>query len=665
MSVVLFHAFPNGLRGGFVGVDIFFVISGFLISSIIFSGLHRGDFNFTEFYARRIRRIFPALILVLAASFTLGWFALVPEEFKQLGKHIAASAGFVQNLVLWKEAGYFDTASELKPLMHLWSLAIEEQFYLAYPLILWVAWRLGLNVLRTVILLGLVSFSLNVFGIKTDAIETFFVPQTRFWELLAGSALSYLQLFKRAQFDDWLQHWVFHPAIFRQIPLSAHRETVLNNLLSVLGLLLILAAALGTDEAKSFPGWLALVPVSGAFLLIMAGPETWVNREILAHRWMVLVGVISYPLYLWHWPILSFARIVEPQVLSGEIRTVAVGLSFLLAWLTYRLIERPIRIGRQTWVKTATLSVLLTLVGYVGYNSYERNGLAFRIPQEIREIANVGTYESFPFTPYKVKRICNGDRYQTSCLEEQEPAIFLWGDSHAASLYAGFNALQKTYSIGIGQSTGCGNPPFLSLGNYTDGASCDTPAKRLAANEAALSAIARTHPDIIILHARWAYDRYHISQPETIKRLQETISRVRAVSLQSKIVVLGPMPTWKSTLAREMYRHWKDTFPHSLPPIYMQSGLVAAVAQWDNFLAVEVPKLGVTYVSAYKILCNGDGCLTRVGPKSSDLTAVDYGHLSPAGSIYVADHLAPSLFMLLNKNRRPQPVKDQPARDVP
>ena len=164
LSVVIYHAFPTKLRGGFVGVDIFFVISGFLISSIIFRSLQRGDFSFSEFYARRVRRIFPALILVLAASYTVGWFVLLPDEFKQLGKHMAAGAGFVQNIVLNKEAGYFDTASELKPLMHLWSLSIEEQFYLIFPVLIWGAWRLGLNALSVALLLVLLSFGLNLGG---------------------------------------------------------------------------------------------------------------------------------------------------------------------------------------------------------------------------------------------------------------------------------------------------------------------------------------------------------------------------------------------------------------------------------------------------------------------------------------------------------------------
>ncbi|MDE2586306.1 MAG: acyltransferase, partial [Betaproteobacteria bacterium] len=343
LSVVVFHAFPTHLRGGFVGVDIFFVISGFLISNIIFRSLQRGDFSFTEFYAHRIKRIFPALILVLATSFALGWFTLLPDEFKQLGKHMAAGAGFVQNFVLWKEAGYFDTASELKPLMHLWSLAIEEQFYLIYPLLIWAAWRVRLNALAVLIGLAALSFGLNVLEIRAEAVKTFFVPQTRYWELLAGAVLAYLQLFRRTQPAVGDDQDASSPVLIGQPASSAHRRRVRNNLQSACGLFLILVAVIAIHKGKAFPGWWALAPVTGAFLLILAGPQAWVNRNLLANRLMVFVGVISYPLYLWHWPILSFARIVEAEMPSPEIRGAAVALSFLLAWLTYRLLERPIR----------------------------------------------------------------------------------------------------------------------------------------------------------------------------------------------------------------------------------------------------------------------------------------------------------------------------------
>ena len=184
LSVVVFHAFPGVMPGGFIGVDIFFVISGFLISTILLENLGRGTFSFAEFYSRRIRRIFPALLVVLSASYAFGWFALLPDEFMQLGKNIAAGAGFVSNFLLWSESGYFDTAAEVKPLLHLWSLGIEEQFYIVWPLLLWAVARLRLNALTVIIVLASISFMLNVDVVRNNAIAAFYSPQTRCWELL-------------------------------------------------------------------------------------------------------------------------------------------------------------------------------------------------------------------------------------------------------------------------------------------------------------------------------------------------------------------------------------------------------------------------------------------------------------------------------------------------
>lgn len=196
LSVVAFHFFPSSIKGGFTGVDVFFVISGYLISMIIFKNLDKGTFNFKQFYSRRIQRILPALLLVLVASYVLGYFILLADEYKQLGKHIIGSASFISNFVLWNESGYFEKVAETKPLLHLWSLAIEEQFYIFWPLTLWLAWKIKFNLFSTTILIAIISFYLNVKGIKHDAIATFFSPQTRIWELMSGSILAWMTLYK-------------------------------------------------------------------------------------------------------------------------------------------------------------------------------------------------------------------------------------------------------------------------------------------------------------------------------------------------------------------------------------------------------------------------------------------------------------------------------------
>lgn len=377
LSVVAFHAFPAWMKGGFIGVDVFFVISGFLISTIIFENLDRGTFSFAEFYARRVKRIFPALLLVLIASYAFGWFALLADEYKQLGKHIAAGAGFVSNLVLWGEAGYFDNSAETKPLLHLWSLGIEEQFYIVWPFVLWLAWKKKFNLLTLTFLVAFVSFYLNLKGIKKDAVATFYSPQTRFWELLSGSILAWFALYKKGAFanyklkiDGWLAKLIY-------------RETVevdgktLSNVTSFLGSLLLAYGFWRITKDVSFPGKWAVIPVLGAVLIILAGPKAWINRKVLSNKIAVWFGLISFPLYLWHWPILSFARIVESEVPSRNIRIAAVVLSIVLAWLTYKLVERPLRFGTHGKVKVVTLVLLMTIVGSLGYYTYRKVDLCW------------------------------------------------------------------------------------------------------------------------------------------------------------------------------------------------------------------------------------------------------------------------------------------------
>jgi peptidoglycan/LPS O-acetylase OafA/YrhL len=348
LAVVAFHAFPSWVRGGFIGVDVFFVISGYLISIIIFENLDRNTFSFTEFYARRIKRIFPALLLVLIACFAFGWFALLADEYQQLGKHIAAGAGFISNFTLWNEAGYFDNSADTKPLIHLWSLGIEEQFYIVWPILLWFAWKRKFNLLTITIFVAIASFVLNIKGIKQDMVATFYSPQTRFWELLCGSSLAWFTLYKKNAFSNLkqkLDYWLSR-AIYSEKQ-EAEDKTLLN-VLSFVGLLLLAYGFFHIHKEFSFPGKWALVPVLGAVLIISAGSNTWVNRTILSNQVAVWFGLISFPLYLWHWPLLSFARIVESEVPSRNIRLAAVVLSIVLAWLTYKFVERPLRFGNYS-----------------------------------------------------------------------------------------------------------------------------------------------------------------------------------------------------------------------------------------------------------------------------------------------------------------------------
>lgn len=328
LGVLGFHAFPLALGGGYVGVDVFFVISGYLISGILFDSIESGRFRLTQFYARRIRRIFPALLLVLLAVLVAGYLTLFAREWLPLLRQVVAGAAFASNFLLWSEAGYFERASELKPLLHLWSLAIEEQFYLLWPALLWLLrGRRGWTVLIVVAVGG--SLASSVIVTVSDPTAGFYSPATRFWELGLGALLARLALRRGAAPDDALTRGV------RWLPSA--------DALSLVGLLAILASMVLIDRTQGFPGSLALVPTLGAAMLIAAGPRAVANRRLLAHPVAVAIGTISYPLYLWHWPLLTFARILGAGDPSPALRSALLALSLLLAWLTYVAFEAPIR----------------------------------------------------------------------------------------------------------------------------------------------------------------------------------------------------------------------------------------------------------------------------------------------------------------------------------
>jgi peptidoglycan/LPS O-acetylase OafA/YrhL len=468
LSVVAFHAFPAWVKGGFIGVDVFFVISGFLISTIIFENLEKGTFSFSEFYARRIKRIFPALLLVLMASFAFGWFALLADEYKQLGKHIVAGAGFVSNLVLWSEAGYFDNSAETKPLLHLWSLGIEEQFYIVWPFILWLAWKRKFNLLALTAIVALVSFALNLNGVKQHSVATFYSPQTRFWELLSGSILAWFALHKRHSFsicklriDVWLSRVIYRETV------GVNGRT-LPNLISLAGSLLLVYGFWQISSEVNFPGVWAVIPVFGAILIIVAGPAAWINRIVLSNRLAVWFGLISFPLYLWHWPLLSFARIVEGEVPNRNIRIAAVLLSVALAWLTFRLVERPIRLARHGTAMLAALVLFMGGAGFVGYHTFKGNGFSFRHQSQNENISQL-SYE-FPSSALCMKK----RPYVRSCYEsaiKHKKTILLIGDSHMEALTSGFKNLFDNDRIDFNvlsiSSPGC--PYFLNTDRVNPG----------------------------------------------------------------------------------------------------------------------------------------------------------------------------------------------------
>ena len=448
MAVLGFHAFPGNVPGGFVGVDIFFVISGFLISSIVLRGLDEGCFSFSAFYARRIKRIFPGLIIVLGVFLALGWFLLLSHEYRQLGKHSAASAAFVSNLALWGESGYFDMEAERKPMLHLWSLGVEEQFYLIWPLLLVLLYRRRLNLVWSTALIALGSFFLNIAAINNHASATFYLPVTRMWELLAGALLAYFSL----HFEDRLN--LFVDGIVYEAQWAGN--VALREVQAIAGILMIVASVGWIDRTEPFPGWRALLPVTGTFLLIAAGSRAWMNRRVLAHPYLVLVGLVSYPLYLWHWPLLSFARIMVSGTPTVLIRCGALVVAFILACLTYYTVEKPVRSSRRSIVPIAFV-LLATAIGFSGYVIYKHDGFSHRFPQD-----NTVQNNNDAFTAYEGKlRPCPGSLGGKEALSfcrvssDVSPTVSLFGDSHADHLFPGIAKFDTERGwLLIGQS-GC------------------------------------------------------------------------------------------------------------------------------------------------------------------------------------------------------------------
>ncbi|TGK44556.1 acyltransferase family protein [Leptospira andrefontaineae] len=466
LSVVIFHAFPSLITGGFVGVDVFFVISGYLISSILFKNLEKGTFSFFDFYSRRIRRIFPALIVVLFFCLTTGYFILLGEEYKQLGRHAVAGSLFFSNIALLKEfADYFDAAAELKPLLHLWSLGIEEQFYIFWPLTLYLAWRFGLNLFLVTLLTAIVSFVWNIAEFRANPVYSFYLPNTRVWELLLGAVLAWLQIFKVETIGDLLPEY-FRKFEFSNYKISASvlKEKKAQDLLSLVGFALILVAVLFYNKETSFPRFAALLPVVGAILIIVSGPHAIVNKKILSLKPVVFIGLISFPLYLWHWPLLSFATIVESGTPAQEWRIIAVFLAFLLSVSTWHFLEKNLRFKEGKPILGLLIGLVIIIV-LLGQDIYKRNGWEWRI-KEYKQNAQIfeGWQIDDPACVQKFKsKFGDNIRYCLIGSVDRDPDAILMGDSHANSLaYGLIRKFSEQGSNLLHMGTG-GCPPFFGM----------------------------------------------------------------------------------------------------------------------------------------------------------------------------------------------------------
>jgi peptidoglycan/LPS O-acetylase OafA/YrhL len=659
LSVVLYHTFPKLLPGGFIGVDIFFVISGFLISTIIFENLARGSFSFVEFYVRRIKRIFPALAVVLLAGLAFGWFGLLADEYKQLGYHSAGAAGFVANLLLWQESGYFDAAASTKPLLHLWSLGVEEQFYIVWPLLLWLAWKCRANSALVVVAVGAVSFWLNLDRVDSDPIAAFFSPQTRFWELLIGALLAC-----PSEHREILVRRVFgRPAAWLQPRLDGRAlRFVLDGLplwRSLIGAACVVAGLLLISGESHFPGTWALLPTVGAALVISAGPLAIVNRAILSNRVAVWFGLISYPLYLWHWPLLSLSSTLSytpfaaRRVTADDLRIAAMLLSFPLAWLTYSIVEVPIRFGGQAMSKAIALAATMLIIGTIGYGIYDRDGLPLRnkaVNQYLAYFENSKPrYKYFEKLQmleryrtdcnfYDVEKDRNGHPTQVpipaldrSCYTKakaDDKIVFIWGDSHASQLYYGIEqTLAAGWEILIVATSGC--PVSVDAPQNHKEIMCDK------SNALAMTKIAEVRPDVVLIGQLHAL---------TAAQMRRVATKLREIGV-GKVVFTGPDPQWETALPTIVARRLQFAPPEAIPERSFL-GLRQDIVKTNDELLKETANGSFIYVDLIGLFCNSSGCLTRIGNAlAEDSVTWDYGHLTPVASTYLArSRLAKVLF---------------------
>jgi peptidoglycan/LPS O-acetylase OafA/YrhL len=640
LAVLGFHAFPRHLGGGFVGVDIFFVISGFLISGLIRKEIEEGTFSLATFYARRIKRIFPALIAVSAACIFVGGLILTADEFKSLGKHIAAGAAFLANFALLQEVGYFDTSAELKPLLHLWSLGVEEQFYLVWPLLMLLCWRTkgGPILIAVLVLAG--SFVCNVVIAGRSPAAAFYLPVTRFWELMLGALLAFATSYGVRGYDPILR---LRAAFART---SDHSVAMLQNGAAVLGAVALAAGVIMIRREEAYPGWWALCPTLGAVLIIAAGSKAWINQRLLAHPALVYIGLISYPLYLWHWPILVFERMVRLKDPTDLLKIAGLGAAFILAALTYKFIERPIRFGPPRGYKPIGAAITLALIGCLGLLIEGWNGWPLRMPSTFASAAAAES-ASDATKAYRRGRCFLADedatfKFVPEC--DGSPGnlagkIVLWGDSHAAHLYPGLHEWElRDPTIQIAQYTASGCPPILAF------SSRNSPNCALV-NEFVIRKIELSQPDLVIMAGNWQLYGGNGSWGEvTEAAIRKTLERLYSGGVR-RVIGIGQFPVWEAPPSRIRSHLSRMTNINlfasdstvAAAPTRNRTFVNRSTFETDRKIAPAFEAAGATFIAPTSSLCNSEGCLLIVPTGSDEFIAWDNAHLTSAGSIFFID----------------------------
>lgn len=605
-SVVLQQAFPGALSGGFAGIGVLFVVCGYLISSSILSGLQNPSFSVGDFYARRIRRLFPALLLVLAAVLVAGWFLLPPTGYRQLAQQAVAASTFVSNLMVM--TGSFAAGSASQPLQHLWPLAMWAQFCLVWPLALWALHR-HLHAMRWTFGALLLSVLLHLHLAQGQTTTAFHSSMALLLALLAGALLATMQ-----------------------VKVSDGRP----NALAWIGATLLTLALTDIAPEATPAGWWALLPTLGTALLIAAGPSAWLNRVVLSQKTFVGIGLISYPLYLWHWPLRSLADLKAMGEPGWEQPLAWMALAFALAWTTHRFIEKPIRIGRlSNMVVTAALCVGLCLFTAASLAIHRHNGFEQRIPELVRHLMSTGgrsaVVDGWRDKDCMLDYRLPSSHYKPFCIEQKRPLVFIWGDSHAGSLYPGFKALKEAgrYEFGLAERTAAICPPVLGIE--------PRPLCR-SLNDANIQAIRDTRPDVVILYAWWHNKRYDL------RNLEATVEQIKQAGVP-RIIMLGAVPYWRKHLPQILLEEWDKGPVQARPPLRLDEAFLdPEVRRATEIMRERARKMGIEFISGMDFFCNAQGCPTRLSEDATQPLSYDYGHLSTGAAAFYIEQLAPLMF---------------------
>lgn len=615
IAVVLYHFGVPGFAGGFIGVDVFFVISGFLMTRIIISGMERGQFSLWGFYLARARRIIPALLVLCSALLILGWFWLPSADYHILATHAAAATTFVSNLQFWREAGYFDAASHEKWLLHTWSLSVEWQFYIILPLGVMLIWRmLGKRVTQVALgVIGLLSFVLSIYATQRWPSAAFYLLPTRAWEMLAGGLV-------------W---WVIRS---RAIPSQQAR------IMEAVGLIMIVIAIISFDAAMGWPGVYALLPTAGAILVLAAGRQnSWFTDNFIARH----LGASSYSIYLWHWPLVVILNYLGASN-SATLIIAGIILSIIIGECSYRFVENPTRIALSKLGQykeplficiPATLIIMSSCGIYLsqGANYPWRHGASSASSSYIDKYSRENYLSSSVRAEYRLecdffddeKYIAKNGDIAASCtqLQGNKRGVFLWGDSHAQALSYGLRQhLQSNTSLYQVATSAC--QPHLGSDTATKGEfkiACDL------SNEFALHEIARLQPDVVIMVQKSEHEKNNYS---------EIVDHLYNLGIKN-VVLLGPVPQWQPSLPRTIALRHFSTHEKMFNDNSFDSSLFNSDGKMKATFG-DHPKSH--YISLLDHLCNNSECLAKVDDDNMPLVW-DYGHLSLSGSDFVVKEI--------------------------